>query len=102
MGAKLFIGNFPYDTTETMLETVFSPFGEVSELRIVREQPSGRSRGYGFVTYDNVYAAERALQELHGKDFGGRPLRVDHSHSTQGGSHMKKSQPKHDEALQEA
>ena len=78
MAAKLFVGNFPYDTQEGKLRTLFEDYGDVIELRIVRKK-TGESRGFGFVTYDHIESAERALQSLHGRDVNGRPLRVDHS-----------------------
>jgi len=74
--SKLFVGNFPFETTENELTDKFKEFGEISEVKIITDRDSGRSRGFGFVTMQN---AEDARAALDGEDFNGRPLRVDNA-----------------------
>lgn len=77
MSKKLFIGNFPYNTTEQDIIQLFSEQGTVVQANIVHDRVSGRSRGFGFVSYETDEVAARAQQALNGIDFGGRKLRVD-------------------------
>lgn len=72
---KLYVGNLPWTTTEADLEELFSPFGTVHSAAVITERDTGRSRGFGFIELDDS-AAEKAIEELNGKDLGGRQLRV--------------------------
>ena len=74
MAKKIYVGNFPWSTTEDDLQTLFSEYGEVTSASIIRDRLSGRSKGFGFVEMEN---AEEAIQALNGKDYNGRTLRVD-------------------------
>jgi len=74
---KLFVGNFPWDTTEGELEDLFSSYGEVTRVVIVlhRDGPhEGKSKGIGFITMADAEEADAAMKDLHEKDFNGRPL----------------------------
>ncbi len=66
------------------LYEVFSKFGDVVEARVILDRETGRSRGFGFVTFANEDDAQRALS-MNGKDFDGRNIRVDLAHDRQGG-----------------
>ncbi len=72
---KIYIGNIPYTTKEQDLEEVFTSFGQIDEVTLIKERETGRSRGYGFITYSSKEAADKALT-MDGKDFMGRKLRV--------------------------
>ena len=72
---KIYIGNLPWGATEAELQDFFSTFGEVQSVAIITDRETGRSRGFGFVELDDT-AADKAVAEADGKDFGGRPLRV--------------------------
>ncbi|MCS6984966.1 MAG: RNA-binding protein [Leptospiraceae bacterium] len=73
---NIYVGNLPYRATEAQVEEVFSSFGEVSSVRIARDKETGRSRGFAFVTMGDRNEAEKAIQALHGSEFGGRKLVV--------------------------
>lgn len=72
---KLFVGNLPWTTTDEDLRELFGGFGEVHSAIIINDRDTGRSRGFGFVELDDD-AATQACEELDGKDYGSRPLRV--------------------------
>jgi len=73
---KLFVGNLSFDTTEAELEELFAPFGTVAEARVITDQNTGRSRGFGFVTLKNAAEGQAAIKALAGKSFSGRNLTV--------------------------
>lgn len=72
---KLYVGNFPYSVDESQLRDLFGEYGEITELALIMDRDTGRPKGFGFITFANQAAAEKAL-ELNGKDLGGRPLKV--------------------------
>jgi len=72
---KLYVGNFPFSVDEAQLREPFSDYGEISELAMITDRETGRSKGFAFITFATQQAAEKAL-ELDGKDLGGRKLRV--------------------------
>ena len=72
---KLYVGNFPFSADEAQLRELFSAYGEISELAMITDRDTGRSKGFAFITFATQQAAEKAL-ELDGKDLGGRNMRV--------------------------
>lgn len=76
MKNKLFIGNLPWGVDDAALGEAFAPFGEVTEARVATERDTGRSRGFGFVTFTEEDAAAAALNEMNGKDLQGREINV--------------------------
>jgi RNA recognition motif-containing protein len=72
---KLYVGNLPWNVTDSELEAFFAPAGEVISARVITDRDTGRSRGFGFVEMDDA-SASQAIAELNGKDMGGRALRV--------------------------
>jgi RNA recognition motif-containing protein len=76
--ARLFVGNLPFDTTESQIkELIAGQNRSVRSVKIVTDKDTGRSRGFAFVDLDSDEEAKAAIAELNGKDFGGRPLKVD-------------------------
>jgi RNA recognition motif-containing protein len=73
---SIYIGNLPYDTTEDQVIELFKPFGEVNRATLVKDRETGRPRGFGFVEMPNDDEARKAIEELSGKDYEGRPLTV--------------------------
>lgn len=73
---KLYVGNLNYRTTAENLEALFSNFGQVSDVAIIQDRETGRSRGFAFVTIDDDEAAKKAIEEVHGTEFEGRTLTV--------------------------
>lgn len=77
MSKKLFVGNLSWNTTDDSLYEAFAAFGDVQEAKVITERDTGRSRGFGFVTFGDDEAAETAMSALNGTELDGRPLRVD-------------------------
>ena len=73
---KLYVGNLPFETDEDGLRELFEQHGPTASVRVITDRDTGRSRGFGFVEFENDDNAEAALQALDGKDMGGRALRV--------------------------
>jgi RNA recognition motif-containing protein len=76
MAKKLYVGGLPYSTTEEELKTTFSEAGVVSSVRIIVDRMTNRSRGFGFVEFENDADADKAIETFDGKEFGGRTLVV--------------------------
>ncbi|MED6130603.1 hypothetical protein PIB30_002195 [Stylosanthes scabra] len=74
--SKLFIGGVSYSTDEQSLREVFGKYGDVVDARIIVDRDSGRSRGFGFITYSSVEEASSAIQALDGQDLHGRRVKV--------------------------
>ena len=73
--AKIYVGNLPFTTTDAELRSLFSQHGTVESVSLPTDRETGRPRGFAFVEMNQADAA-RAIQNLNGKDLGGRPLRV--------------------------
>ena len=76
MAKKLYVGGLPYSTTDDQLKEAFAQAGSVSSAVIIMDKMSGRSKGFGFVEFANDEDAAKAIDMMHGKDFGGRTLTV--------------------------
>jgi len=77
MSKKLFVGSLSWDTNDEGLRTAFSAHGEISEAVVITDRDTGRSRGFGFVTFDDDEAADKAVAALNGTELDGRTIRVD-------------------------
>jgi cold-inducible RNA-binding protein len=73
---KLFIGSLSWDTSDDGLRNAFERFGEITEAKVITDRDTGRSRGFGFVTFANDQDAETAMQEMNGADLDGRSIKV--------------------------
>lgn len=73
---KLFIANLPWSVTSDSLKELFSQFGEVLEAQIITDRSSGRSKGFGFVTFSSEEDAQKAINEMNDKEIDGRKLVV--------------------------
>lgn len=76
MEKKLYVGNLPYSATDSALETLFAQVGAVASVTIPTDRETGRSRGFGFVEMADEAGARAAIEQLNGKDFDGRALKV--------------------------
>lgn len=76
--AYIYIGNFPYELTEGDIVIICSQYGEVVDCRIVRDKESGKSKGFGFVCYEDQRSTILAVDNLNGANIVGRQIRVDH------------------------
>lgn len=76
MSQSLYVGNFPYSTTEDQLRELFGEHGTVESVRIISDRNTGMSRGFGFVDMATEEEAEAAIAALNGTDYNGRALKV--------------------------
>ena len=73
---EIYVGNLPWSVSGQDLSDAFSEFGNVERASIIVERPSGRSKGFGFVTMNDAEEGNRAIEAMNGKDMQGRPLKV--------------------------
>src|SRR5688572_9151048 len=76
MGKKLFVGGLSWNTTDEGLQDAFSAFGEVMDAKVITDRETGRSRGFGFVTFADADAASQAMSQMDGSELDGRRIRV--------------------------
>lgn len=76
MGKKLYVGNLPFSVDQKQLQELFSEFGEIEEAVVISNKFSGRSKGFGFVTFKEDADADKAVSEMNEKEVEGRPLKV--------------------------
>jgi RNA recognition motif-containing protein len=73
---KLFVGSLAWATDDTSLRTAFEEFGPVTDAKVILDRDTGRSRGFGFVTYADDESATEAIAGLDGQELDGRRIRV--------------------------
>lgn len=73
---NIYVGNLPYSVTEDDLREVFSEYGEVSSVNVIKDKFSGQSKGFGFVEINDNDAAEAAIKGLNETELQGRNIRV--------------------------
>jgi len=76
MAKKLFVGGLSWGTTDSDLKKAFDPFGEITEAKVITERDTGRSRGFGFVTFARDEDAKTAISKMHGTSLDGRDITV--------------------------
>lgn len=76
MAYRLFVGSLPFSTTDQELEELFAQYGTVASARVITDRETRRSKGFGFVEFENDDEGKAAEAALNGKDFGGRALTV--------------------------
>jgi len=76
MAKNIYVGNLVWDAHQDDLLAVFQEYGKVVEAQVLVDRETGRSRGFGFVKMENDEEAQRAIDNLNGKPFKGRPLTV--------------------------
>ena len=76
MAVRLYVGNLPYSVTQSRLQEMFSPFGALGEVTVISDKFSGRSKGFGFVEFENAEEAKAAIEKLNGTDIDGRNIIV--------------------------
>ncbi len=76
MEAKLYVGNLSYETKEDDLRSLFSQAGTVSEVALIKDRDTGRSKGFAFVTMGSQDEANKAIQQFNGRSMDGRELTV--------------------------
>jgi RNA recognition motif-containing protein len=76
MSQRLYVGNLSFHTTADVVRTLFAEAGEVTDVHVVTDRETGRSRGFAFVTMGTPEAASKAIERFHGMALEGRNLRV--------------------------
>ncbi|MGE0791134.1 MAG: RNA recognition motif domain-containing protein [Sandaracinaceae bacterium] len=77
MSKKLFVGGLAWATTDENLHQAFAAYGEVLEAKVITDRETGRSRGFGFVTFADGKAADEAVANMDGAELDGRTINVD-------------------------
>ncbi len=85
MSKKLFVGSLSWNTDDHGLRAAFEAFGEVTEAKVITDRDSGRSRGFGFVTFADAAAADEAIEQMNGAELDGRTLNVNEAQDRQRG-----------------
>jgi cold-inducible RNA-binding protein len=85
MATKVFVGGLSWDTNDEGLRTAFAGFGEVVEAKVITDRDTGRSRGFGFVTFADANASQAAIAAMDGKQLDGRNIRVSEAQERRGG-----------------
>ena len=76
MAKKLFVGGLSWGTTDADLRKAFASYGEITEAKVITERDTGRSRGFGFVTFARDEDAKTAVSKMHGTSLDGRTITV--------------------------
>ncbi|KAF9368000.1 hypothetical protein CPB97_005074, partial [Podila verticillata] len=76
MSVKLFVGGLSWGTDDRSLRTKFEEYGTVEDAVVMRDRETGRSRGFGFVTFSTSEEAEAAISSLNDQEFDGRTIKV--------------------------
>ena len=76
MGKKLFIGSLAWATDSSSLQAAFERFGAIEEATVISDRETGRSRGFGFVTFTDEGSTQQAISEMNGTELDGRPIVV--------------------------
>lgn len=76
MNKKLYVGNLPYSTTEDHLQELFSQAGEITQVIVIKDRDTGRSKGFGFVEMETESGAEEAIRRFNGYSMDNRALTV--------------------------
>ena len=81
---KIYVGNLPFSASESEVRELFAQHGTVESVSLITDRETGRPRGFGFVEMARADAT-RAIQNLNGRELGGRPLRVNEAQERSGG-----------------
>ncbi|KAF7350436.1 RNA-binding domain-containing protein [Mycena venus] len=85
MSSKLYIGNLSYNTNDDSLRNCFASFGNITDSIVMKDRETGRSRGFGFVTYSTDDEAQQAIDRMNDQDLDGRRVRVNLANPRPGG-----------------
>ncbi|GFV07424.1 RNA-binding protein 39 [Trichonephila clavipes] len=75
---RLYVGSLHFNITEDMLRGIFEPFGKIERIELIKDTETGRSKGYGFISFYDSEDAKKALEQLNGFELAGRPMKVGH------------------------
>ena len=81
---KLYVGNLSFETTENDLQDLFEKHGTVSEVRLMMDRMTGKSRGFAFITMGDATQGNAAMSALNGQELNGRALTVNEARPPEG------------------
>lgn len=84
MSKRLFVGGLSWGTDDAALRQAFAVHGEVTDAKVISDRDTGRSRGFGFVTFGTEEAAKAAMDAMQGTEIDGRTIRIDEARERQG------------------
>ncbi len=73
---KVYVGNLPFSVDQEKLKELFASYGEAEEIIVISDKFSGRSKGFGFITFKDEESAKKAIAEMNDKEIEGRKLKV--------------------------
>jgi len=73
---NIYVGNLSYSVDDNSLKSLFEDFGEVKSAKVITDRETGRSKGFGFIEMDDDNSGTNAIENLNGKEFEGRTLRI--------------------------
>jgi len=76
MAKKVFVGGLSWDTTDDGLRQAFAPYGDITEAKVITDRNTGRSRGFGFVTFAQDEDAKAAISKMDGTSLDGKTIKV--------------------------
>lgn len=85
MSKRLFVGGLAWATNDQGLRTAFEQFGDLDDCKVITDRETGRSRGFGFVTFAEDSAADEAIATMNGAELDGRMLTVNEAREREGG-----------------
>ena len=85
MGKKLYVGNLPFEIESVDLEKLFQTIGKVASVNIIKDNYTGKAKGFGFIEMSNQNDADKAADQLNGTEFRGRSLKVNKAHDNNKG-----------------
>jgi len=94
---RLYVGSLHFNISEEMLRGIFDPFGKIDDIKLMKNHETGRSQGYGFITFHNAEDAKKALDQLNGFELAGRPMKVGHVTERTGDSQVATTMLDNDE-----
>jgi RNA recognition motif-containing protein len=86
---NIYVGNLPFSATEDEIRALFSAFGQVSSVALIKDKLTGRPRGFGFVEMPNNEEAQKAIDSLNNSDMGGRNMVVNPARPREDGGERK-------------
>lgn len=103
MGNKVYVGNLPWSVTQEKLKELFQEFGDIEEATVISDKYTGRSKGFGFVTFKEDADAEKAVSAMNGKEIEGRGLKVSEARPMDSeGSSRSRSRSRRDDSDEDA
>jgi RNA recognition motif-containing protein len=84
MAKKIFVGNISWNVRDQDLFDAFSKFGKLGEVKVIVDTQTHRSKGFGFVTFEDNNDALTAIAEMNGAELNGRPLRIGEANEKSG------------------